>query len=157
MPSSSAPLPSPLWPAPLHHLALESADPERVSDFLAATLQMRCERTPGGGAILAGPDRVIVVEPGSGAGARHVAYELDSAGRVAALKGRFASRGVPTEPADSPFLESGAFRVFAPDGIALLFGVPVPKRPPPRTGAGCPAASSTWCFAPPRPNRSSPS
>ena len=134
MPSSPAPLPSPLWPAPLHHLALESADPERVSDFLAATLQMQCERTPGGGAILAGPGRIIVVEPGSGAGARHVAYGLDSSGRVAELEARFASRGVATEPAESPFLEAGAIRVFAPDGIALLFGVPAD--PPPAVADG---------------------
>ena len=135
MPSSSAPLPSPLWPAPLHHLALESADPERVSDFLAATLQMRCERTPDGGAVLAGPGRVIVVEPGSGAGARHVAYGLDSAGRVAALEARFACHGVATEPAESPFLEAGAFRVFAPDRIALLFGVPA-ETPSAADGSG---------------------
>ena len=139
MPSSPAPLPSPLWPAPLHHLALESADPERVADFLAATLQMRSERTPGGGAVLAGPGRIIVVEPGSGAGARHVAYGLDSAGRVAELQARFAGRGVPTEPAGSPFLEAGAFRVLAPDGapdgIALLFGVPA-ETPPAADGSG---------------------
>lgn len=135
MPSSPAPLPSPLWPAPLHHLALESADPERVADFLAATLRMRCERTPGGGAILAGPGRIIVVEPGSGAGARHVAYGLDSSERVAELEARFAGRGVPTEPAESPFLEAGAFRVFAPDGIALVFGVPA-EAPPAADGSG---------------------
>ena len=138
MPPSPAPLPSPLWPASLHHLALESADPERVSEFLAVTLQMRCERTPGGGAVLAGPGRIIVVEPGSGAGARHVAYGLDRSGRVAELQERVAGRGVPTEPAGSPFLEAGAFRVLAPDGapdgIALLFGVPA--EPPPVADGG---------------------
>ena len=125
MPSS----PSPLWPAPLHHLALESPDPDRLADFLAATLQMRCERAPSGGAVLAGPARLIVVEPGAGAGARHLAYGLDEPARVAELEAHFAGRGIPTEPADSAFLEAGSFQLSAPDGIALLFGVPADPSP----------------------------
>ena len=125
MPSS----PSPLWPAPLHHLALESPDPERLADFLVAALRMRCERAPGGGVVLAGPGRLIVVEPGSGAGARHVAYGLEEPERVAELEARFAGRGVPTESADSPFLEAGSFRVSAPDGVTLLFGAPAGPAP----------------------------
>ena len=122
-------LASPLWPAPLHHLALESPDPDRLADFLVAALQMRCERAPDGGAILAGPGRIIVVEPGSGAGARHVAYGLDEPRRVAELEAWFAGRGVPTESADSPFLEARSFLVSAPDGVTLLFGAP--GGPPP--------------------------
>lgn len=125
MPSS----PSPLWPAPLHHLALESPDPDRLADFLAATLQMRCERAPGGGTVLAGPARLIVVEPGAGAGARHLAYGLDEPMRVAELEAHFAGRGIPTEPANSAFLEAGSFQVSAPDGVALLFGVPADPSP----------------------------
>ena len=125
MPSS----PSPLWPAPLHHLALESPDPDRLADFLAATLQMRCERAPGGGTVLAGPARLIVVEPGAGAGARHLAYGLDESARVAELEAHFAGRGIPTEPANSAFLEAGSFQVSTPDGIALLFGVPADPSP----------------------------
>ena len=125
MPSS----PSPLWPAPLHHLALESPDPGRLADFLAATLQMRRERSPGGGAFLVGPGRLIVVEPGTVAGARHVAYALGDPGRVEELEARFAGRGVRAEPAGSPFLEAGSFRVSAPDGVTLLFGVPAAPAP----------------------------
>ena len=123
MPSS----PSPLWPAPLHHLALESPDPNRLADFLVTTLQMRCERAPGGGAILAGPERLIVVEPGPVAGARHVAYALDDLGRVEELAARFAGRGVRAESADSPFLGAGSFRV-----STVLTGraSPVDSRPP---------------------------
>ena len=134
MPPSPAPLPSPLWPAPLHHLALESPDPERLADFLATALRMRCERPPGGGAVLAGRDRLIVVEPGPAPAARHVAYGLDGPRRVADLEARFTDRGVSTEPAESPFLEPGAFRVSAPDGIALLFGTPADPSPAPDGG-----------------------
>ena len=118
MPSSS----SPLWPAPLHHLALESPDPDRLADFLVSALQMRCERAPGGGAVLTGPGRLIVVEPGSGSSARHVAYGMEDSGRVAELRARLASRGTPTDSVDSPFFRSGSFRVSAPDGVVLVFG-----------------------------------
>ena len=125
MPSS----PSPLWPAPLHHLALASPDPDRLANFLVASLQMRCERAPGGGAVLDGPGRLIVVEPGSAAGARHVAYGIDDPARVAELRARFTGRGVRADHDDSPFFQSGAFRVSAPDGVVLVFGTPADPRP----------------------------
>ena len=112
MPSS----PFPLWPAPLHHLALESPDPDRLADFLAATLRMRREPARGGGAVLVGPDRLIVLGPGPEPGARHVAYAMDDPARVEELRARFTSRGNPTDLADSPFFRSGSFRVSAPDG-----------------------------------------
>lgn len=153
MPSS--PSPSPLWPAPLHHLALRSPDPGRLADFLAVTLRMRREPAPGGcassgdggssggrassggGAVLVGPGRIIVVEPGPEPGARHVAFGMDDPARVEALRARFTSRGVPTEPADSPFFRPGSFRVSAPDGVALVFGAP--GEPIPAAEAGGPA------------------
>ena len=130
MPSS----PSPLWPAPLHHLALESPDPDRLADFLAETLRMRREPARGGGAVLVGPDRLIVLGPGPEPGARHVAYAMDDPARVEELRARFTSRGNPTDLADSPFFRSGSFRVSAPDGVTLVFGAP--EGPPPATEAG---------------------
>lgn len=141
MPSSPSPSrsPSPLWPAPLHHLALRSPDPGRLADFLAATLRMRREPAAGGGAVLVGPGRIIVVEPGSAAGARHVAFGLDEPARVEALRARFTGRGVAAEPADSPFFRSGSFRVSAPDGVALVFGAPEEPPPPAAEPGGGPS------------------
>lgn len=133
MPSSPSCAPSPLWPAPLHHLALRSRDPGRLADFLAAALRMRGEPAAGGGAVLVGPERLIVVEPGSAPGARHVAYGLDDPARVDALRARFTSRGVAADRADSPFFRPGSFRVSAPDGVTLVFGAP--EEPPPAAEA----------------------
>lgn len=133
MPSSPSCAPSPLWPAPLHHLALGSRDPGRLADFLAATLRMRREPAAGGGAVLVGPDRLIVVEPGAAPGARHVAYGMDDPARVDALRARFTSRGVAADRADSPFFRPGSFRVSAPDGVTLVFGAP--EEPPPAAEA----------------------
>ncbi len=138
MPSSPSPSrsPSPLWPAPLHHLALESPEPGRLADFFAAALGMRREPAPGGraspegGVVLAGPGRIIVVEPGPEPRARHVAFGMDDPARVEALRARFTGRGIAAEPADSPFFRPGSFRVSAPDGVALVFGVPEAPPPP---------------------------
>ena len=94
MPSS----PSPLWPAPLHHLALESPDPDRLADFLAATLRMRREPAPGGGAVLVGPDRLIVLGPGPEPGARHVAYAMDDPARGRGAARAFHEPGEPDGP-----------------------------------------------------------
>ena len=125
------PSPPPLWPALLHHLALASPDPDRLADFLAATLRMRREPAAGGGAVLAGPGRLIVIEPGPEAGARHAAYGMEDPVRVEKLRERFTSRGIPVDAADSPFFQPGSFRVSAPAGVALLFGAP--REPPPAT------------------------
>ena len=126
MPSS----PSPLWPAALHHLALESPDPDRLAEFLARALQMRREQSaPGGSAVLSGPGRIVVVRPGGSPGMLHLAYGLADAGRVCGLQDRFTSRGVPTEAAELPCFESGSFRVRAPDGVTLIFGAPTELHP----------------------------
>ena len=130
------PSPSPLWPAPLHHLALESPDPDRLADFLAAALRMRRGPAAGGGAVLVGPGRLIVLEPGAEPGARHAAYGMDDPARVEELRARFTSRGVPADAADLPFFRPGSFRVSAPDGVAIVFGAP--EEPPPATEAGGP-------------------
>ena len=125
MPPPSSP--SPLWPAPLHHLALQSPDPGRLAEFLSSALGMRCERGPGGSAVLTGPARLVVVEPGAAGAAGHVAYAVDDRGRLDALRDRLGRRGVETQPADSPFFEAGGFQLGFPgsDGAPLLFGVPV--------------------------------
>ena len=125
MPSPSSP-PSPLWPAPLHHLALRSPEPGRLADFLSSALGMRCERGAGGSATLTGPARLVAVESAAAPGAGHVAYAVDDRGRLDALRARLVRKGVDTEPADSPFFEAGSFRVGFPgsDGAPLLFGVP---------------------------------
>ena len=122
-------VPSPLWPASLHHLALASPDPERLASFLADALQMQRVRTANGSVVLAGPSRLIVIEPGTEPGAVHVAYGVDEPERVARLQDRFATRGVPTRPEPSPFFRSGSFAVSAPDGVALLFGAPANGEP----------------------------
>ena len=126
MPPPSSPIPSPLWPAPLHHLALQSPDPGRLADFLSSALGMRCERGPGGSAVLTGPARLVVVEPGSAPAAGHVAYAVDDPGRLDALRDRLVRRGVETQPAESPFFEAGCFRIEFPDsdGAPILFGAP---------------------------------
>ena len=125
MPSS----PSPLWPATLHHLALGSPAPDRLAEFLAGALQMRPERGADGAQVLAGPERLIFVSRASAPGAVHMAYGMDDPDRVRDLEVRFSRRGVPVEPVGSPIFRAGAFKVGAPDGVALLFGVPADLPP----------------------------
>ena len=119
-----SPSPSPLWPATLHHLALLSPDADRLAGCLGAALQMRCERSEDGCSVLTGPDRRITIQPGAASGALHLGYALDDVERVAGLQSRFARRGIRTESSGVPFFRTGSFRVAAPDGVALVFGVP---------------------------------
>ena len=120
MPSS----PSPLWPATLHHLVLQSPDPERLADFHASVLQMRCDRSEDGRHMLTGPARHVVVEPGPGPGSRHLAFGMADPARLAELRARLSSRRSAIESWETPFFRTGSFRVTAPDGVVLGFGVP---------------------------------
>ena len=120
MPSS----PPPLWPATLHHLALESPDPDRLAEFLAPVLQMQRARGEGGQHILTGPGRLVVVGPGPGPTARHVAFGIADPARLVELRARLSSRGAPIDSWETPFFRVGSFRVTAPEGVVLAFGVP---------------------------------
>ena len=137
--SSPSPPPPP-WPARLHHLVLESPEPDRLADFLGPALGMRWERGARGSTTLTGPDRRIVVEAGPRFGARHVGYGLGARGRLEAFRERLARRGVEVQAAASPFFAPGSFRVALPDGPALVFGVPEDP-PAPANGDGRDAAA----------------
>ena len=159
MPPPSSPSPSPLWPAPLHHLALQSPEPGRLADFLSSALGMRCEPGPGGSATLTGPARLVVVEPGPAPAAVHVAYGVEDRGRLDALRDRLVRRGVEARSGDSPFFEAGGFRVGLPgsDGAPLLFGVPADSSASPSPdhgdgpGAGLPGRLQHVVFRTPDP------
>ena len=128
-------LPSPLWPASLHHLALESPEPGRLSDLSRHGPPDAMRTLPHGrrGSRRTRPAHRHRARLRGGRPPRRVRSGRSC--RVAELEARFAGRGVATEVAGSPFLEAGSFRVSAPDGVTLLFGAPV-NPPPPRRDAG---------------------
>ena len=91
---------------------------------------LRCFRRGGFGSedgrhVLTGPDRCIVVEAGPRPGTRHVAFGIEDPERLARLGARFSGCEAAIESWETPFFRAGSFRVTAPDGVVLAFGVPV--------------------------------
>lgn len=107
----------------LHHLAFESTDPERLAKFYATAMDMdlheisetewRCE----------GPDRRMIVVPGSDKTLAYAGFACRDADGLDALRERVAAEGVSLEENPSPYFEPGAFAVRDPDGNLICFGL----------------------------------
>lgn len=117
-------LSSPVWPARLDHIRLDSDDPGRLAAFYHEALGMAPlpldERTM----LLQGNARRIVIGPGTPGAQPYSAFALSDAARLDRAARALAGRGVPLLPSPSPVFEDGAFAVADPDGRLVVLGVP---------------------------------
>jgi catechol 2,3-dioxygenase len=112
---------SPLWPAQLDHLAIESPEPERLADFYGRALGM--EITPLGGARLAaGRQRRFVICDGAPRGHAYSAFALADSAQLNAYRRFIAARGATLMAAPTPLLGEEAFAVRDPDDRLAVFG-----------------------------------
>jgi catechol 2,3-dioxygenase len=127
---------SPLWPAQLDHLAIESPEPERLADFYGRALGM--EITPLGGARLAaGRQRRFVICDGAPRGHAYSAFALADSAQLNAYRRFIAARGATLMAAPTPLLGEEAFAVRDPDGRLAVFGF---RRSASAAGEGAAAA-----------------
>ena len=119
---------SPLWPARLHHLRRDSADPAALARFYGEVLGDPVSDLPGGEFLVAGPGRRLVVGKGKPASAPYFALELADAAQLAACRTAFSAAGIPCTPVETPLLAEGAFAVADPDGRQLRLGLARPGR-----------------------------
>jgi catechol 2,3-dioxygenase len=115
---------SPLWPAKLDHIRLDSDDPEGLSRFYAATVGFTSHRQADGSLLLDGPDRRLVIGRGSPGTQPYSAFRLADAAQLAALRGDLAGKGLALLPSPSPAFAEDAFAVRDPDGRLVVFGLP---------------------------------
>ena len=115
----------PLWPARLHHLRRDSAEPERLARFYGELLGDRVEQLSGGEWLVAGRDRTLLTGRGDKAAVPYFALEMGDAAHLDAYRREIAERGVAIEPSPSPLFARGAFAVTDPDGRRAVFGLPV--------------------------------
>jgi catechol 2,3-dioxygenase-like lactoylglutathione lyase family enzyme len=112
-----------LWPARLHHLRRDSAQPERLARFYGELLGDRVEALPGASWLVAGRGRRLVVgqgAPGSAPGAvPYFALQMQDAAHLAAYRRSLKT----TEDFSSPLFAEGAFSVTDPDGRRVAFGL----------------------------------
>ena len=126
---------SPLWPAQLDHIRLDSDDAQGLAEFYCATLGFAAMPLADGSRLLQAPGRRLVIGDGARASQPYSAFRLASPAQLAALRDHLAGRGVALLASPSPLLAAGAFAVRDPDGRLVVFGVAAGDRAPMPGGA----------------------
>lgn len=114
---------SPLWPADLHHLRIDSPNPAALAGFYARAMGM--EQAPLGADAyqLEGRERRLVIGRGEARAHPYSAFVLAGARQLADYRHFVAARGVALLPSPTPLFADGAFAVRDPDGRLAVFGV----------------------------------
>lgn len=110
----------------LHHIHLNSPDPQRLATFYAATMEMEIERRDGF-FLLTGPGRRLIVTEGAAKKLGHGAFACRDREGLDALRTAAEANGVEPRSVDSPILNH-AFQVTDPDGNVIFFGLAAPER-----------------------------
>ncbi len=137
------PTESPIWPAPLDHLRLDSDDPDRLADFYACLLGFDGFDLPDGSRLLQGPGRRLVIGQGVPGGRPYHGFRLRDRAQLDAVRAFIAAKGINMEPSPSAVFEPDAVAVRDPDGWLSVFGLPRGDLPAIRTVNGVPGRSFT--------------
>jgi catechol 2,3-dioxygenase len=106
----------------LHHLQLQSPDPEKLAAFYGDAMNMSVEKLPDGRWHCFGPQRHMLFTKGEPRGFDFSAFGCRDAGGLAELRGRATAEGLnPADMASSLF--DNAFSVRDPDGNGVVFGL----------------------------------
>ena len=114
----------PLWPARLHHLRRDSAEPERLARWYGNLLGDPVEALPGGEWLVQGHGRRMVVGRGAPGAVPWFALAMQSAEHLARYAAALDGPAIAREPSPSPLFADGAFAVADPDGRRVVFGLP---------------------------------
>ena len=106
----------------LHHLQLQSPDPEKLAAFYGDAMDMSVEKLPDGRWHCFGPQRHMLFTKGQARGFDFSAFGCRDAGGLAELRERATSEGLNPADMASP-LFNDAFSVRDPDGNGVVFGL----------------------------------
>lgn len=112
----------------LHHVALESANPQRLAEFYAAAMDMDLTKVTDEEWICEGPARRMVVRRGVDKTLAYSGLACRDAEGVAELKARATAEGLEILASPGPFFKPGAFAVRDPDGHLVSFGLALPQK-----------------------------
>ncbi len=106
----------------LHHLHLESANPDRLSAFYASVMSMERSKSDNGW-IVQGPARRLLISQGAEKKLASAGFAVRDKEALDGLKERANERGLKPSSASDPFFSAGAFFVTDPDGNRVVFGL----------------------------------
>lgn len=109
--------------ARLHHIALESADPQRLAEFHANAMDMSLRRISDSEWHCLGPDRRTIFVSGENRALAFAGFACRDEHGLESIRVRAARQGVELLASPSPWLEGNAFGVRDPDGRLVCFGL----------------------------------
>jgi catechol 2,3-dioxygenase len=127
---------SPLWPAALDHLRLDSPDPKALAAFYARVLGMSVSRLDSDSYLAEGHERRLVIGRGEKRGHPWSAFALQDDEQLERYRRFLRERGAEPLPSPTPLFAQGGFALRDPDGRLAVFGVR--GRESPATARGLP-------------------
>lgn len=123
MTGSERPEVSPLWPADLDHLRIDSPDPKALAAFYERALGMRISSLAPDLYLAAARQRRLVIGRGEARGHPWSAFALEDDDQLERYCRFLAARGVEPLPPPTPLFAQGGFAVCDPDGRLAVFGI----------------------------------
>lgn len=115
---------SPIWPAQLDHLRLDSDDPAMLADFYATAFGYHQSSLPDDTYLLQGPGRRLIVGPGEPGARPYHGYRVQNRQQLEDVRDFLQGQGLNTEPSPSTIFQDDAVAVRDPDGWLSVFGLP---------------------------------
>ncbi len=114
---------SPIWPAKLDHIRLDSPDPAALARFYGETLGLAARPLSDGTVALEGRGRSIVIGKGEAGTQPLSAFRLESSRQLGDLRDWLRGRGVAILPSPTALFRDDAVAARDPDGRLAVFGL----------------------------------
>lgn len=131
---------SPLWPAQLDHLRIDTDRLEPLVAFYQSALGMSPIRLEDGSFLMQAPGRRLVIGEGKPGAQPFMAFRVQSPAQLEAFRQHVVGRGIQPIASPTRVFANGAFAVRDPDGRLAVFGLPRPELAQTPSSSDSPAA-----------------
>ncbi len=114
---------SPLWPADLDHLRIDSPTPQALAEFYAGALGMSVSSLGGDAYLAEGHQRRLVIGRGEARGNPWNAFALEDDEQLDHYRRFVIARGGAPLASPTPLFAQGGFATSDPDGRLAVFGL----------------------------------
>jgi catechol 2,3-dioxygenase len=118
---------SPLWPAQLDHLRIDTDRLESQVAFYQSVLGMSPTRLEDGSVLMQAPGRRLVIGEGKPGAQPFMAFRVQTREQLEALRQHLVGRGIQPIASPTQVFAKDAFAAQDPDGRLAVFGLPRPE------------------------------
>jgi catechol 2,3-dioxygenase len=109
----------------LHHIGIESKNPEKIARFYSKTMKMNIISSKKNAWHCLGPNRLLIFLEGESQKLSFAAFACFEEHDLNQIKKRVLKEGLNLKSFDSLYLKKGAFSLLDPDGTVIVFGIPL--------------------------------